>query len=89
MAEQETRNLTVSWITSRIERDVSAREMERVFFEASDNQKYYISLETQNRSAELVAVSLIRDAFVHQKRLNVWWEERNGRRWLKAVNLFG
>ena len=88
MAEQETRDLTVSWITSRIERDVSAREMERVFFEASDQQKYYISLETQNRSAELVAVSLIRDAFLHKKRLNIWWEERDDRRWLKAINLF-
>jgi hypothetical protein len=89
MAEQETRNVTVSWITSRIERDVSTREMERVFFETSDNQRYYISLETQNRSAELVAVSLIRDAFVHRQHLNIWWEERDGRRWLKAVNLHG
>lgn len=88
MAEQETRNLAVSWITTRIERDVSAREMERVFFEASDDQKYYISLETQNRTAELVAVSLIRDAFLHDKRLNIWWEERDGRRWLKAINVF-
>ena len=89
MAEQETRNVTVTWITSRVERDVGAGEMERVFFEASDGQKYYLNLDTQNRSAELVAVSLIRDAFLHGKRLTVWWEERDSRRWLKAVNLFG
>ena len=86
--EQETRNVTVNWITSRIEYDPGTREMERVFFEASDTQKYYLNLETQNRSAELVAVSLLRDAFLHGKKLNIWWEERNGRRWVKAVNVW-
>jgi hypothetical protein len=86
--EQETRRVTVSWITSRIEQSSTAQEMERVFFQASDGERYYITLETQNRSAELVAVSLIRDAFLHGKTLNLWWEERSGRRWLKAVNLF-
>lgn len=67
MTEQETRSLAVSWITTRIERDLNASEIERVFFEASDTQRYYISLEKQNRSAELVAASLITGRFPPSK----------------------
>jgi hypothetical protein len=61
--------------------------MERFFFEASDGQQYYIDLDKPNVASELAAVSLIRDAFQHGFELNLWWEERQNRRFLKAVNL--
>lgn len=89
MAEQVIRDLQVNWITSRIEFTNSTQDMERFFFQASDGEQYYIDLNKTNVSSELVAISLVRDAYLHGKRLNLWWEVRDGRRWLKAVNLHG
>lgn len=87
MAESVTRNLKVNWITSRIEFTDTTQDMERFFFEASDSNQYYIDLNKPNVASELAAISLIRDAFHHGYELNLWWEERQARRWLKAVNL--
>jgi hypothetical protein len=87
MAETVTRDLRVSWITSRIEFDTNVNDLERFFFAASDDQQYYLDLNKTNVSSEMAAISLVRDAFLHAKKLNLWWEERDGRRWLKAVNL--
>lgn len=87
MAEQVIRDLKVTWITSRIEYTANTSDLERFFFMASDQMQYYIDLNKINVSSELAAISLIRDAFLHNKFLNLWWEERDGRRWLKAVNL--
>jgi hypothetical protein len=87
MAETVTRNLKVNWVTSRIEFDTNTRDLERFFFEASDDEQYYLDLNKTNVSSEMAAISLIRDAFLHGKQLNLWWEQRDGRRWLKAVNL--
>lgn len=89
MAEQKSEAVRVKWITARVEYTSTTGEMERVFFEGSDNEKYYLELRHQNRSTELVAISLIRDAFIHGKKLNLFWELRNNRRWLKAVNIWG
>ena len=89
MAEQVARNLKVRWMTSRIEFSNTDDEMERFFFQTSDENKYYIDLRGENRSSELVAISLVRDAFLHGKKVNIWYENRNGRRWTKAVNLWG
>ena len=88
MAEQVTRDLKVKWITSRIEFTTGTNDMERFFFEASDDNKYYIDLNKRNVSSELAAISLIKDAFLNDKKLNLWWDDRDlPRRWLKAVNL--
>ena len=87
MSEQVTRDLKVTWITSRIEYTTNTSDLERFFFMASDEKEYYIDLNKSNVTSELAAISLIRDAFLHAKFLNLWWEERAGRRWLKAVNL--
>jgi hypothetical protein len=87
MAEQVTRDVKVAWITSRIEYTANTSDLERFFFKATDEQEYYIDLNKSNVSSELAAISLIRDAFLHDKLLNLWWEDRAGRRWLKAVNL--
>ena len=87
MAENVTRDLKVSWITSRIEFTNTTADMERFFFRASDGEQYYIELDKPNVSSELAAISLIRDAFLQDLELNLWWEERQGRRFLKAVNL--
>jgi hypothetical protein len=87
MAENVTRDLKVNWITSRIEFTNNTNDLERFFFEASDNQQYYIDLNKTNVASEMAAISLIRDAFLHGKALNLWWEAQSGRRMLKAVNL--
>ncbi|HUE88780.1 MAG TPA: hypothetical protein VMO26_22105 [Vicinamibacterales bacterium] len=87
VAETVTRDLRVNWITSRIEFTNNTNDLERFFFEASDGNQFYIDLNKANVASEMAAISLIRDAFLHGKRLNLWWEERNNRRWLKAVNL--
>lgn len=87
MAEQVTRDLRATWITSRIEYTANTSDLERFFFMASDDNQYYIDLNKSNVASELAAISLIRDAFLHNKLLNLWWEEREGKRWLKAVNL--
>jgi len=90
MAEQVTRDLNVNWITSRIEYTNNANDMERFFFQASDDNNYYIDLKKPNVASELAAISLIRDAYLHNKQLNLWWDDRDPqRRWLKAVNLHG
>ena len=65
MAETVTRDLRVSWITSRIEFD----------------------LNKTNVSSEMAAISWSGTRSCTPKKLNLWWEERDGRRWLKAVNL--
>jgi hypothetical protein len=88
MAEEVVRNQKVKWITVRIEETSSDLEMERFFFMTNDEIKYYIDLRPENRSSELVAVSLARDAFLHNKNLNIWYEARAGRRWVKALNLW-
>lgn len=87
MAETVTRDLRVSWMTSRIEFDSNVNDLERFFFAASDDEQYYLDLNKTNVSSEMAAISLIRDAFLHSKKLNLWWEDRGGRRWLKAVNI--
>lgn len=87
MAENVTRNLKVNWITSRIEFTNTTQDMERFFFHASDDEQYYIDLDKPNVSSELAAISLIRDAFLQGLELNLWWEARQNRRFLKAVNL--
>jgi len=90
MAEQVIRDLKVKWITSRIEYTVGTNDMERFFFMASDDNKYYIDLNKANVASELAAISLIRDAYLHNKSVNLWWDDRDPpRRWLKAVNLHG
>ena len=88
MAEEKSTGVMVKWITARVEFTSSAGQMERVFFKGSDNAQYYLELRAENRSTELVAISLIRDAFIHGKKLNLYWERRNNRRWLKAVNIW-
>jgi hypothetical protein len=87
MTEQVTRNLSVRWITSRIEFSNNINDLERFFFEADDGEQYYIDLNKTNVSSELAAISLIRDAYLHSHKLNLWWETRSGRRMLKAVNM--
>jgi len=89
MSEESVKNLTVKWLTSRIEFGSTDDEMERFFFKASDDNTYYIDLRPSNRSSELVAITLIRDAFLHNKKLNIYFEKRNNRRWVKAINLWG
>jgi hypothetical protein len=89
MPEQKSTGVKVKWITARVEETNTAGQMERVFFEGSDNETYYLELRAENRATELVAISLIRDAFIHGKKLNLFWERRNERRWLKAVNIWG
>lgn len=89
MAEEVERNQKVKWMTVRVERTSSDQEMERFFFMTDDETKYYIDLRPDNRSSELVAVSLARDAFLHNKNLNIWYETRAGLRWVKALNLWG
>lgn len=86
--EQVTRNLKIKWITSRIEYTNNTDDLERVFFEADDDNQYYMSLNKPNLASEQAAIQLIRDAFIHDKHVNLWWEERDGRRWLKAVNIW-
>jgi hypothetical protein len=87
MAETVTRDLQVRWITSRIEYDTNTNDLERFFFQASDDHSYYLDLNKTNVSSEMAAIALIRDAFLHNKKVNLWWEERSGRRWIKALNL--
>lgn len=87
MAERVTRNLKVTWITSRIEYTSNTSDLERFFFMASDKKEYYINLNKTNVASEMAAISLIRDAFLQNKILNLWWEGRGGKRWIKAVNL--
>jgi len=89
MAEQITRDLTVTWITSRIEFTNNTNDMERFFMQMSDSEKYYIDLNKEHLASEMAAISLIKDAFLHDRKLNLFWESRDGRRWLKAVNLHG
>lgn len=87
MTEQVTRNLSVRWMTSRIEFTNNTSDLERFFFEADDGEQYYIDLNKTNVSSELTAITLVRDAYLHGHKVNLWWESRQGRRWLKAVNL--
>ncbi len=89
MAEQVQKGEVVKWMTTRIEFSNTDQEMERFFFECQSDNKYYIDLRPANRSSELVAISLVRDAFLNGKKLSIWYEERNGRRWIKALNLWG
>ncbi|MEM7433996.1 MAG: hypothetical protein AAF436_02510 [Myxococcota bacterium] len=89
MAEEVQRNEKVKWMTTRIEFSSTDQEMERFFFMTRNDNKYYVDLRPANRSSELVAVSLVRDAFLNDKNLNIWFEERGGRRWVKALNLWG
>ncbi|MEM7137336.1 MAG: hypothetical protein AAF500_12190 [Myxococcota bacterium] len=89
MAEEVQRNEKVKWMTTRIEFSNNDQEMERFFFMTRNDNKYYVDLRPANRSSELVAVSLVRDAFLNDKNLNIWFEERGGRRWVKALNLWG
>lgn len=88
MSETKSSGITVQWISSRIEFTSTDDEMERVFFKGSDNNKYYFNLDVGNRSSELVAISLVKDAFLYERSLNIWWESRNNRRWIKAVNIY-
>jgi hypothetical protein len=87
MTEQVARNLDVKWITSRIEYTNNTNDLERLFFEASDGNQYYIDLNKTNVASEMAAISLIRDAFLHGKKVSIWWQDRAGRRWVKALNL--
>ncbi|GAA1759418.1 hypothetical protein GCM10009712_05060 [Pseudarthrobacter sulfonivorans] len=87
MPEVVIRDLNVRWITSRIEYDTDTNDLERFFFEASDGQSYYIDLNKENVASEMAAVALARDAFLHNKMVNIWYEQRGGRRWIKALNL--
>lgn len=87
MAENVTRDLKVRWLTSRIEFTEGTSDLERFFFQASDGEQYYLDLNKPNVTSELAAISLVRDAFLHNRFLNLWWEDRANRRWLKAVNL--
>lgn len=89
MAEENITNQKIKWMTVRIERTANSDEMERFFFQTDDGDKYYIDLRPENRSSELVAVSLARDAYLHNKNLNIWYETRAGLRWVKALNLWG
>jgi hypothetical protein len=89
MAEEVIRNQKVNQMTVRIERTTNDEEMERFFFATNDETKYYIDLRPANRSSELVAVSLARDAYLHNKNVNIWYETRAGLRWVKALNLWG
>jgi hypothetical protein len=89
MPEQVQRNEKIKWMTTRVERTNNSDEMERFFFETQSGNKYYVDLRPANRSSELVAVSLARDAFVHGKKVNIWYETRNRRRWVKALNIWG
>ena len=51
---------------------------------------YYIDPKKPYVASELAAISLIRDAYLHNKLLNLWWDDRDPqRRWLKAVDLHG
>lgn len=88
MTEEVIRNQKVKWMTIRIERTTNDEEMERFFFATNDDTQYYIDLRPANRSSELVAVSLARDAFLHGKNLNIWYETRAGLRWIKALNIW-
>lgn len=87
MPEEVSRDIKVKWITSRIEFTDTTGDMERFFFAGSDDRQYYVDLNKTNVSSELAAISLIRDAFLQDLKLNLWWEERQNRRFLKAVNL--
>jgi hypothetical protein len=87
MAEEVIRDLRVNWITSRIEYDTNTNDLERFFFEASDNRSYYVNLNKANVASEMAAIALVRDAFLHSKEVNIWYEQRDGRRWIKALNL--
>jgi hypothetical protein len=87
MAETVTRDLQIKWITSRIEYDTNTNDLERFFFHASDDNSYYIDLNKTNVSSEMAAIALVRDAFLQNKKVNLWWEQRSGRRWIKALNL--
>lgn len=87
MAEEVIRDLKVNWITSRIEYDTGTDDLERFFFEASDGKSYYIDLNKTNVASEMAAIALIRDAFLQNKKVNIWYESRTGRRWIKALNL--
>jgi hypothetical protein len=87
MAEEVVRNLSVKWITSRIEYAASTSDLERFFFESSDNNTYYIDLNKTNVASEIAAINLTRDAFLHGKKVNIWYEVRDSRRWVKALNL--
>ena len=88
MAEQSVKDKRVSWLTARVEASDTSTEMERFFFATDDNLRYYIDLRPANRSTELVAVSLVRDAYLHNKRIQIWYEDRAGRRWVKALNVY-
>ncbi len=89
MAERVQRNEKIKWITTRIERSDTDGELEWFFFETQAGNKYYIDLRPANRSTELVAVSLTRDAYIHGKYVNIWYETRSRRRWVKALNIWG
>ncbi|MFE7630053.1 hypothetical protein [Kocuria sp. NPDC057446] len=87
MAEEVIRDLSVRWITSRIEYAANTSDLERFFFEASDKNSYYIDLNKTNVASEIAAINLTRDAFLHNKKVNIWYEVRDNRRWVKALNL--
>lgn len=89
MAEEVINHQKIKWITIRIERTTNDEEMERFFFATNDETKYYIDLRPENRSSELVAVSLARDAYLQNKNVNIWYETRAGLRWVKAFNIWG
>lgn len=89
MAEENVNNQKINWMTVRIERTASSDEMERFFFQTENGEKYYIDLRPGNRSSELVAISLVRDAYLHNKNVNIWYEIRSNLRWVKALNLWG
>jgi hypothetical protein len=89
MSEENIKNQKVKWITSRIEETTTDNQAKRFFFMTKDDKEYYIDLRPANRSSELVAISLVRDAFLHDKNINIWFETRAGRRWVKALNLWG
>ena len=77
----------VKAITSWIEHQECMKDHDRFVFDASDNQSYCVDLHKVSSASEGTVVSLIRDAFCHNKLISIWYEPRNGRRWVKAINL--
>jgi hypothetical protein len=89
MAEEVQKDRKIKWMTVRVERTSSSDEMERFFFMTKDDdERYYVDLRPENRSSELVAVTLVRDAFLHDRKVSIWYEIRDGRRWVKALNVY-
>lgn len=88
MVHENEHKLKVKWITVCIEELSEDRELEQFLFGTDSGNRYFIDLRPENRSSELVAVSLVRDAFLHQKELNITYETRAGRRWVKQLNIY-